>query len=291
MKKLFLGLIIGFLGLNASDFYKITDDNIFKLNNQTLHQIKALKDFSDVKKGDLGGYIESEKCLSDKIWLEQGSYIFNCGDSSFSSDDSRIVYSNINHSSIGSGTIVTLSTLVDSSIPGDGDTIIQGYIFKTKLEKGRLYEKIVILNGYIINPPKEEPSTIDFAKNFTINDLVGKNIWYVFQTKNIFTNSLTYCKSACELSYKKDPSGKIKEISGYFLNGFDFDGHLFNKYEVQIKNDLIVNIKFFFPFNQSMKRLKSILDEEHQKIDDNTWKYGQNLKIQIDNKGLIFSIR
>ena len=31
-----------------------------KLFSQTLHQIKALKSFNDVNKGDLGGWIETE---------------------------------------------------------------------------------------------------------------------------------------------------------------------------------------------------------------------------------------
>lgn len=30
-------------------------------NGHTLHRIQAIKDFGDVKKGDLGGWIESEK--------------------------------------------------------------------------------------------------------------------------------------------------------------------------------------------------------------------------------------
>ena len=35
-----------------------------EFNGVTLHRIKALKDFSDVKAGDLGGWVEKEDNLS-----------------------------------------------------------------------------------------------------------------------------------------------------------------------------------------------------------------------------------
>ena len=43
--------------------YKLTDETII-FKGITLYRIEALKDFSDVKKGDKGGFVESEKNLS-----------------------------------------------------------------------------------------------------------------------------------------------------------------------------------------------------------------------------------
>lgn len=43
--------------------YELTDKTI-EIEGHTLHRIKALKDFADVKKGDLGGFVESEENLS-----------------------------------------------------------------------------------------------------------------------------------------------------------------------------------------------------------------------------------
>ena len=43
--------------------YRLTENHI-KIGGKILYQIEALKDFGDVKAGDLGGYIESEKNLS-----------------------------------------------------------------------------------------------------------------------------------------------------------------------------------------------------------------------------------
>jgi carbonic anhydrase/acetyltransferase-like protein (isoleucine patch superfamily) len=50
--------------------YKLTK-NTKEVNGFTLFQIQALKDFGDVKKGDLGGWIEKENnlCQEDNSWI------------------------------------------------------------------------------------------------------------------------------------------------------------------------------------------------------------------------------
>lgn len=50
--------------------YELTDETI-QINGKTLHRIKALKDFGDVKKGDIGGYVENEWNLSQdgECWI------------------------------------------------------------------------------------------------------------------------------------------------------------------------------------------------------------------------------
>lgn len=45
--------------------YELTDVTR-KVGDRTLYQIRALKDFGEVKAGDLGGYIEKESNLSQK---------------------------------------------------------------------------------------------------------------------------------------------------------------------------------------------------------------------------------
>ena len=53
--------------------YEILKDknNTIQFEGRTLYRIKALKDFSDVKKGDSGGYVSSENNLSqdDNCWV------------------------------------------------------------------------------------------------------------------------------------------------------------------------------------------------------------------------------
>ena len=57
--------------------YELTQNSI-TLNNKTLYQIKALKDFGLIKKGNLGGYIESEKNLSHdgNCWISGNARVY-----------------------------------------------------------------------------------------------------------------------------------------------------------------------------------------------------------------------
>ena len=50
--------------------YELTKESK-QVGDVTLYRIKALKDFADVKKGDLGGWIEKESNLSqeDSCWI------------------------------------------------------------------------------------------------------------------------------------------------------------------------------------------------------------------------------
>lgn len=57
--------------------YKLTDETM-EYYGRTLHRIQALKDFSDVKAGDLGGWIESERNLSHdgNCWIDHQAKVF-----------------------------------------------------------------------------------------------------------------------------------------------------------------------------------------------------------------------
>ena len=44
--------------------YELLKDDTKEVSGHTLYRIKALRDFGNVEKGDLGGYIESENNLS-----------------------------------------------------------------------------------------------------------------------------------------------------------------------------------------------------------------------------------
>jgi len=50
--------------------YELTNETL-KWHGRTLHRIRALRDFGDVKAGDLGGWVESEDNLSHRgnCWL------------------------------------------------------------------------------------------------------------------------------------------------------------------------------------------------------------------------------
>lgn len=57
--------------------YKLTDETI-TVNGRILHRIKALKDFRNVKKGDKGGFVETEDNLSHNrnCWISENAKAF-----------------------------------------------------------------------------------------------------------------------------------------------------------------------------------------------------------------------
>ena len=68
--------------------YELTDHTKV-VNGHTLHQIKALKDFSNVKKDDLGGWIEDYRNLSQSgnAWIYDDAQVL---DYAFVSDNASI---------------------------------------------------------------------------------------------------------------------------------------------------------------------------------------------------------
>ncbi|WP_273721794.1 dATP/dGTP diphosphohydrolase domain-containing protein [Bartonella sp. ML71XJBT] len=60
--------------------YELTDETI-EVDGKTLHRIRALKDFGDVKAGDLGGFIENEINLSHygNCWVAGKAVIYGGG--------------------------------------------------------------------------------------------------------------------------------------------------------------------------------------------------------------------
>jgi len=68
--------------------YKLTK-NKKTIGDVTLYQIEALKDFSDIKKGDLGGWIEKESNLSQQgdCWVSCRARVY---DNAIVSDNARV---------------------------------------------------------------------------------------------------------------------------------------------------------------------------------------------------------
>ena len=57
--------------------YELSNETI-KINGITLYRIKALKDFSNIKAGDLGGWIEKEDNLSQigNAWVYDNAKVY-----------------------------------------------------------------------------------------------------------------------------------------------------------------------------------------------------------------------
>lgn len=67
--------------------YRLTDDKII-VGCRTLSRIQALRDFGDVKEGEFGGWIESEKNLSHEgsAWIYGNAWVYGDADIKHSSD-------------------------------------------------------------------------------------------------------------------------------------------------------------------------------------------------------------
>lgn len=58
--------------------YRLLKDDTVVVNNKTLYRIEALRDFSNIKKGDLGGYVEKENNLSHNgcCWIYDNAKVY-----------------------------------------------------------------------------------------------------------------------------------------------------------------------------------------------------------------------
>lgn len=61
--------------------YRLTEETI-RVGNRTLYRIQALRDFGEVKEGELGGYIEAEKNLSQggSAWIYGNAWVYGDAD-------------------------------------------------------------------------------------------------------------------------------------------------------------------------------------------------------------------
>ena len=85
--------------------YKLTDETI-EVEGKALYRIEALKDFCEIKKGDKGGFIESEDNLSHEgnAWVYDDACVYDNAlvtDDACVSDNARVwgnvrVYGNTN---------------------------------------------------------------------------------------------------------------------------------------------------------------------------------------------------
>lgn len=59
--------------------YEMLYEDSIRIGNHTLYHIRALKDFGNVKIGDIGGYIEKEENLSQKgiCWVYGSALIYD----------------------------------------------------------------------------------------------------------------------------------------------------------------------------------------------------------------------
>ncbi|WP_375616697.1 hypothetical protein [Bartonella sp. AP58NXGY] len=91
------------------------------ISNQILYRIKALKDFSDVKAGDLGGFVEKEDNLSHdgNCWVYDDACIYN---NAYVSDNATV----FNYARVFDNAVVSDNVYVCYSVKIFGNAIVDG---------------------------------------------------------------------------------------------------------------------------------------------------------------------
>lgn len=107
--------------------YKLTSETKV-VNNITLHRIKALKSFGNIKKGELGGWIESEKNLSQygDAWVYDNAIVCE----SATVDGHAMVYGDAKVSEnamISGNAIICGDATVGENARVDGHAIVGGH--------------------------------------------------------------------------------------------------------------------------------------------------------------------
>src|ERR1700731_2450176 len=69
--------------------YELVPDQQIMVAGTTLYRIRALKDFGNVKAGDLGGFVRSEDNLSQRgdCWIDDDAQVY---DAAVISDDAQV---------------------------------------------------------------------------------------------------------------------------------------------------------------------------------------------------------
>ena len=132
--------------MNNLKKYKLVKNNVSYFAGTKLYQIKALKDFGNVKKGELGGWIESENNLSHDgdCWIHGNALV--CGNAYVSCDvqvyDRACIYDNAH---VSEKAIVCSSVRIYGNSHVSGNAYISGcsQVYGQSLVYGD-----AILNGY-----------------------------------------------------------------------------------------------------------------------------------------------
>ena len=175
--------------------YELTDKTI-KWYGRTLHRIRALKDLGEVKKGELGGYVQGEHNLSHEgnCWIYANAKVY---------DDARVR----NDAIVWGYAIVRNNAIVIGNAEVRNNAIVSGYAYIKE-------------NAYIT-------SSDDFLCIGQIGSRNDYTTFYLDKDKNIwvscgcFNGTIEEFKEAVEKTHGDNKYGKqysviIKVIKGLF---------------------------------------------------------------------------
>ena len=181
--------------------YELVPETVTKFYSKPMYRIRALKDFSDVKKGDLGGYVESEYNLSQRgnCWVYDDS-IVGLG--------SKIVGNAVikGHSTVTRYSEVSDHAIVEGGSHIDESSFILGQsrVFKSMImgrsaviRKSIINEGCLVTGGSFINDSRLGPN-INVSNGAVIRFDIESNEDYV-----VYSSPVSYGRSLTA-STKKD---------------------------------------------------------------------------------------
>ena len=147
--------------------YKLTDESISFCGSE-LYRIEALKDFSNVKKGDKGGFVESEDNLSqhDDCWVYDNAKVFKGAkvyDNARVSGNARV----FNNASVFGNAIVSGNAKIYGYAKFYGNALI--YENAVVCENAEVYEFAIVDGNAMISGDATVVSNSDY--------IVFKNWW------------------------------------------------------------------------------------------------------------------
>ena len=285
-----------------------------------LKEIRALRDFGYVKKGDIGGYIESESCLSHEgnCWVYPGGMVYgksiithnavvgegvtihNCsvvgGNASVLGKGIKI-----NHSSIGDNSVIEDgSVIINSAIEGKA-VIRQSYIENAKVS----CRTFKCLLARIIGIPnaKEEAEDSFIRGNVKIyhSELTGRFRIYGDEPTSIEltkAENLTL-RNGCFVLKKFNPLPGLWLDYDFFFNPDSSDSSLYFEKRAGRENVETITIyetsknKFILSYSSENPEMcfdlnpSYSLEEFKTQIEENRMKFSELLKI-LKGKGIDF---
>ena len=215
--------------------YQILKNRSISINGRELYRIQALKDFKDVKKGDIGGFIEKSSNLNHKgdCWIYNNALVYGNANVRGNATVRNVacVYDNAtifgdakvsgnahvcDNSKVGDNAIIDESALIsDNSVIKDNTKI-----YGTALIKGntKLYGRSRVFDNAMISDVVASDATI--CKDAFVNSnyniaIIGPINQYKRNMVTIYTDFKNHICIATD-----NKSGLIKNCNGLSISEF-----------------------------------------------------------------------
>ena len=248
--------------------YKLTDITM-EFEGRTLYRIRALKDFSNVEKGDLGGWIQSEDNLSQKgyCWIYDNA---KCMDDARMYDNSRMYDDSVMYDY---SAILDDSRMYDNSEMHDYSVM---YDYSAIFDNSRMYGHSVMYNDSEMHDCSKMH---DYSRMYGSSEMCGKS--------EMFDNSEMHdCSEMCgdsKLKGREKLYGKLVSEVDNFIEINNKEGDMVTG--VLKKGKMLFNIDYFEEITK--EELLDIIYNEDGGIEENPHRK-EYLKI-IDMIELYFS--